>query len=133
LKTSYKKAYSPDKEKIKNIIHIDDLVDWVGSNRKKITKALKKLRAERFIKEKDNGIILTTEGEAMALRMIRSHRLWESYLTDKNILKNIHSDAEEYEHFLTDELLDEIDEQLGYPQFDPHGSPIPPGKRKEEK
>jgi len=39
--------------------------------------------------------------------------------------EQIHEDAEKYEHLLTQELLDEVDETLGFPTKDPHGSPIP--------
>ena len=37
----------------------------------------------------------------------------------------IHDEADRLEHLLTDELLDEVDEKLGFPEMDPHGSPIP--------
>ncbi|MDX1408943.1 MAG: iron dependent repressor, metal binding and dimerization domain protein, partial [Saprospiraceae bacterium] len=39
--------------------------------------------------------------------------------------EQIHDDAERFEHLLTEEILDEVDQQLGYPRVDPHGSPIP--------
>jgi Mn-dependent DtxR family transcriptional regulator len=71
---------------------------------------------------------LSTTGEIMALKLIRAHRLWETYLVDKLNLNpdQIHEEAENYEHFLSDELLDEVEELLGSPERDPHGSPIPP-------
>jgi Mn-dependent DtxR family transcriptional regulator len=83
-----------------------------------------------LIKISGNEIELTPEGEKYALRVIRSHRLWESYLQNEKILdrKNIHSEAEEFEHILTDEILDEIELELGHPRLDPHGSPIPEAK-----
>jgi Fe2+ transport system protein FeoA len=40
-------------------------------------------------------------------------------------VEQIHEDAEKYEHILTDEIMDEMEERLGYPVLDPHGSPIP--------
>ena len=70
---------------------------------------------------------MTTKGNRLALRLVRSHRLWETYVTEKNIVtpENIHQDAEKYEHILSEDLLAEIDEELGHPEKDPHGSPIP--------
>jgi hypothetical protein len=40
-------------------------------------------------------------------------------------IAHIHTDAEHYEHLLTEEMLEEVDASLGYPSTDPHGSPIP--------
>ncbi len=72
-------------------------------------------------------IELTPLGKKMALKLVRAHRLWETYLVNKLGLsqEQIHEDAERYEHLLTEDILDEVDEMLGYPIIDPHGSPIP--------
>lgn len=75
----------------------------------------------------ENEFSLTKEGNDIALNLVRAHRLWETFLVDKVGLKSheIHEDAEKYEHFLDSDLLDQLDAKLGYPNFDPHGSPIP--------
>ena len=80
-----------------------------------------------LIENQNGNFALTKKGNALAQRLVRSHRLWETYLTDKHVvgIENIHQDAEKYEHILSDELLAEIDEELGHPEKDPHGSPIP--------
>lgn len=72
--------------------------------------------------------ILTPKGQEKAQELIRAHRLWESYQVQGMGLNShqIHADAERIEHHLTTADLDEIDQQLGYPTTDPHGSPIPP-------
>ena len=75
-----------------------------------------------------NGVLsLTEKGSHQANNLVRAHRLWESYLVNKMGLSDsqIHDDAEKFEHLLTEELLDELDATLGYPELDPHGSPIP--------
>ncbi len=74
-----------------------------------------------------NFIRLTESGWTEASRLVRAHRLWETYLVDKVGLTDtqIHADAEKFEHLLTDEILDEVDRQLGHPKVDPHGSVIP--------
>jgi ABC-type Mn2+/Zn2+ transport system permease subunit/Mn-dependent DtxR family transcriptional regulator len=99
----------------------------LGLSKAKIHSALKEVTKMDLI-EKDNGnLVLTNKGKALAKRLVRSHRLWETYLTDKHVvgMENIHQDAEKYEHILSDELLAEIEEELGHPEKDPHGSPIP--------
>lgn len=73
------------------------------------------------------GISLTDTGRHEALKVIRRHRLWESFLM--NTLKldwsEVHIEAENLEHHSSDDLIDKIDEYLGFPAFDPHGAPIP--------
>ncbi len=83
------------------------------------------LRTKGFF-EKD-GLRLTEKARDAASRLIRTHRLWETYLVQELGLSadQIHEDAEKYEHLLSDELVDEMDKKLGYPTTDPHGSPIP--------
>lgn len=73
-------------------------------------------------------LALTEKGRQVARRLVRAHRLWETYLADQVGLTadQIHDEAEHYEHFLSDEVLDALDAELGFPELDPHGSPIPP-------
>ena len=75
-----------------------------------------------------NALRLTDAGKLLALRMVRAHRLWETYLNQEVGLtpEQIHDEAERLEHLLTEEMLDRVDEALGYPGEDPHGSVIPP-------
>lgn len=70
---------------------------------------------------------LTDAGRLLALRMVRAHRLWETYLNQELGLTpdQIHEEAERLEHLLPEDLLDKVDEALGYPGEDPHGSSIP--------
>lgn len=70
---------------------------------------------------------LTDAGKLLALRMVRAHRLWETYLNQEVGLtpEQIHDEAERLEHLLTEEMLDRVDAELGYPETDPHGSVIP--------
>ena len=70
---------------------------------------------------------LTEKGKELGQDLVRAHRLWETFLVDEVGLKGdeIHEDAEKYEHLLDSEILDQLDAKLGYPDKDPHGSPIP--------
>lgn len=73
------------------------------------------------------GVLLTTEGQRLALQIIRAHRLWERYLADEARLplNQIHTLAHRWEHNMTAEQIDALDAALGHPQRDPHGDPIP--------
>ncbi len=71
---------------------------------------------------------LTAAGEVAALRVVRRHRLLETFLA--RVLDvpwdEVHDEAELLEHALSERLEERIDTKLGHPAFDPHGDPIPP-------
>src|SRR6187397_835360 len=73
------------------------------------------------------GVQLTDKGLAEALRVIRRHRLVELYLHQYLDVPwdRVHPEAEQLEHAITPYLEERIDARLGFPQFDPHGAPIP--------
>jgi len=73
------------------------------------------------------GVRLTPAGNALALRVVRRHRLIELFLAKTLNLAwdEVHEEAEHMEHAVSDRLVDRIEVYLGYPQFDPHGDPIP--------
>lgn len=73
------------------------------------------------------SIKLTDAGKLVALRLVRAHRLWETYLNQEVGLTpdQIHMEAERLEHLLPEEMLDRVDAELGFPGQDPHGSEIP--------
>ncbi len=73
------------------------------------------------------GLRITPAGERRALELIRAHRLWERYLADKEgrPITALHDEAMRREHLATPEQVDALARELGDPQFDPHGDPIP--------
>lgn len=73
------------------------------------------------------GAKLTDHGTKMALNVIRKHRLIEMFLVDTLDYSwdEVHVEAEQLEHSVSDTLAQRIDDFLGNPQFDPHGDPIP--------
>ena len=73
------------------------------------------------------GVRLTQSGQLLALRMLRRHRLIELFLVNTLDLTwdQVHEEAENMEHAVSDFLIDRIDEFLGRPDYDPHGDPIP--------
>lgn len=73
------------------------------------------------------GISLTKEGVKVAEKLVRRHRLWETFLVEKlnYKLQDVHSDAEVLEHVTSDNLMDHLEEFLDYPTHCPHGGVIP--------
>ena len=106
---------------------IEKLSDKLGFSTAAIRSKLPNLKRNGLLKYNGQKLELTAEGKTQATRLVRAHRLWETYLVEKMGLtaEQIHEDAEKYEHILTDEIMDEMEEKLGYPVLDPHGSPIP--------
>jgi DtxR family Mn-dependent transcriptional regulator len=74
-----------------------------------------------------SGVRLTAAGEKLAGRVLRRHRLVESFLVQVMGMSwdEVHDEAELLEHVVSDRLIERIDEMLGRPTHDPHGDPIP--------
>src|SRR6476469_720450 len=73
------------------------------------------------------GVRLSAAGERLAGLVLRRHRLVESFLVQFMGMKwdEVHDDAEQLEHVVSERLIERIDEMLGHPTHDPHGDPIP--------
>ena len=73
------------------------------------------------------GVRLTASGKTLALRVLRRHRLIELFLVQTLGLSwdEVHDEAENMEHAISDFLVDRVDQFLGFPSSDPHGDPIP--------
>src|SRR5256714_8448369 len=78
------------------------------------------------------GAKLTKGGEQLALHVLRRHRLMELFLVKVLGLdwSEVHDEAEELEHAISEKVLERIDKLLGHPSVDPHGDPIPSAKGK---
>ncbi|WP_153555940.1 metal ABC transporter permease [Roseimaritima sediminicola] len=85
------------------------------------------LRRRHYIQRHDGQLRLTRPGRHIARQLVRSHRLWEQYLTSfANIdAARVHDKAERLEHFTDRSLRDELDAATEGAEQDPHGSPIP--------
>ena len=73
------------------------------------------------------GVTLTRAGERVAVEVVRHHRLIESFLVEALGVPwdEVHDEAERWEHVLSEQLEQRMDEALGFPTTDPHGAPIP--------
>lgn len=85
------------------------------------------LEQRSLVKLEAGAYHLTPEGRAYALRMIRTHRLWETYLSDWTSFDPAewHREAEVREHRTRQEEAEALAARMGDPRFDPHGDPIP--------
>ncbi len=93
-----------------------------------VTDMLKKLKKENYILYTPyKGIRLSAKGKLEAMKLVRRHRIWETFLYRIVGLPwyQIDEEAENLEHSSSDELIDRLEEILNYPEFDPHGHPIP--------
>ncbi len=100
----------------------------IGTSAASVSDMLKKLQEKKLIKYiKYKGVELSNTGEKKAINILRKHRLWETFLVN-NLGFNwgeVHDVAEQLEHIKSPELIDRLDTFLEYPNFDPHGEPIP--------
>jgi DtxR family transcriptional regulator, Mn-dependent transcriptional regulator len=93
-----------------------------------VSDMLKKLAKEGLINyQKYKGISLTKKGEDYARNMVRRHRIWEVFLNQFIGLpwEKVHEEANRLEHSSSDELINKMEEMLDFPEYDPHGDPIP--------
>jgi len=104
------------------------LAQRLGLAPSSVTEMVKKLVVAGLAEHEPYGAIeLTPNGVALALRMVRRHRLIETWLVERvgYSWDEVHDEAEVLEHAVSDRLLNALDADLGFPVRDPHGDPIP--------
>lgn len=109
-------------------ISITDLGKEMEVSKPTVNNMVKKLEAEGWVKyEKYKPLSLTETGLKEATHIIRKHRLSEMFLNQIMGFgwEEVHDIAEEMEHFDSEMFFDRMDQILGFPKQDPHGSPIP--------
>ncbi len=90
-------------------------------------KVMARLETLGFAQSVAEGLRLTDDGRTYALRILRTHRLWERYLADRTGVDPVdwHDAAEVKEHRLSPEQAEDLASRMGQPLYDPHGDPIP--------
>lgn len=80
--------------------------------------------------DRHGSIALTDEGLRRARGLVRTHRLWERFLTEEGgrPWDLVHDEAHRLEHDTSPETTEELSARLGHPEHDPHGAPIPPAE-----
>ncbi|EAS20795.1 metal-dependent transcriptional regulator [Nonlabens mediterrranea] len=120
----------------KNLVSTNDIAGRMSTKASSVTDMLKKL-AEKNLAEyiPYKGTRLTQNGINCATQIIRKHRLWEVFLVEKLNFSwdEVHEVAEQLEHIQSRKLIDEMDQLLGFPKYDPHGDPIPDAQGNYEK
>jgi len=109
-------------------IKANQIAEKLNISNAAVTDMLRKLSKEGYVDYKRyRGIRLTQSGVEYARNMVRRHRIWELFLHQIVGLPwdKVHSEAHNLEHSASDDLINRMDEMLDYPEFDPHGDPIP--------
>ncbi|MEL6394137.1 MAG: metal-dependent transcriptional regulator, partial [Bacteroidota bacterium] len=122
---------------LKAIFHLSDqrdkvtltsLAEELGVSAPTANSMVKTLKQDGLVAhEKYRPIELTAQGRKVAALIIRKHRLTEMFLVERMFFgwEEVHAIAEQIEHIQAPQFFERMDEMLGHPQFDPHGSPIP--------
>ncbi len=125
---NYLKAiYSQAKEGAHKITPTS-IAEELRNNPASVIDMLKKLGDKKLLNyDKVKGARLTEKGTKIAIEIVRKHRLWEVFLLEKLGYSwgEVHDIAEQLEHIHYEDLTDRLDKFLGYPNYDPHGDPIP--------
>ena len=93
-----------------------------------VTGMIKRLAESGHVEhEPYRGVRLTSGGRAVALAVMRRHRILETYLITRlgYDWSSVHEEAERLEHAVSDQLIERMAFALGHPRYDPHGAPIP--------
>lgn len=109
-------------------VSVQELSRHLGIKMPSVNSMIKKLSEKKLVHyESYKPLRLTEKGRKEAGLIIRKHRLTEMFLVEQMKFgwEEVHAIAEEIEHLQSAKFFDKIDELLGYPKVDPHGSPIP--------
>ncbi len=98
----------------------------VAAPAERVQRAIAALARQDLITVEGETLALTAEGSREALRLVRAHRLWEAYLDHVGTpAEELHDRAHQLEHVHDEQAVDYLDDKLGHPLTDPHGSEIP--------
>ncbi|HXX64793.1 MAG TPA: metal-dependent transcriptional regulator [Bacteroidota bacterium] len=128
---NYLKAIYVLSAEIRGRIANSAIAERLSINPATVTEMLRRLHKKRLIDyNRRQGASLSEMGRDLALKVVRKHRLWETFLVQKMAFTwaEVHEVAEQLEHLRSEKLTERLDKLLGYPQFDPHGDPIPDEK-----
>ena len=105
-----------------------DIANLLKISQPSVSEQLKRLAKQGYLKHAwREGAILTEKGEHIAINVLRKHRLIETFLVEMAgyAIDEVHDEACQMEHAISDRLADRLEAMLGYPLVDSHGHPIP--------
>lgn len=112
----------------KGEVNVSELSRHLEIKMPTVTSMMKKLSEKKLVfYESYKPLRLTEKGKKEAAIIIRKHRLTEMFLVQQMGFgwEQVHPIAEQVEHIQSPEFFEKMDELLGFPKIDPHGSPIP--------
>lgn len=112
----------------KGEVNVNELSKRLEIKMPTVTSMMKRLSSKKLVHyESYKPLRLTEKGKKEAAAIIRKHRLTEMFLVEKMGFgwEQVHDIAEQIEHIQSPDFFAKMDELLGYPKLDPHGSPIP--------
>lgn len=124
LKAIYQLHQEADGERVRT----SAIAEYLDVTPPTVTSMLSKLEERGLAeREKYKGVSLTTDGERVALEVIRHHRLLEAYLAEHLDFtwSEVHDEADRLEHHISEAFEERVAEVLEDPTVDPHGAPIP--------
>lgn len=107
---------------------VSEIAAQTGASTSTTSALVRRLSEEGWLSHEPYGdVALTPRGAEVALRMVRRHRLIETFLVEQLQYRwdEVHDEAEALEHTVSDLMVDRIDEALGRPWRDPHGDAVP--------
>lgn len=125
---NYLKAIFHLQQESEKGVSTNELAESLDTKAASVTEMIKRLADKNLVDyQKYYGVHLTNSGELQALKVIRKHRLWETFLVDRLNFTwdEVHDVAEQLEHIQSQKLVEELERFLGFPKYDPHGDPIP--------
>ena len=124
LKALFQLLIESDSSKVGN----NQLAEYLKVSPASTNNMIKKLKTKNYVvSEKYGKLELTEEGKSIAVRLIRKHRLWETFLCKYLNFSwdEVHQVAEQLEHIKSQKLINELDRFMDFPARDPHGEVIP--------
>lgn len=112
----------------KGEVNISELSAQLGVSMPTVNSMIKNLQKSDLVHyEKYKPVTLSEKGKKTAALIVRKHRLTEMFLVNKMGFgwEEVHEIAEQVEHIHAPKFFERMDEMLGFPTVDPHGSPIP--------
>ena len=125
---NYLKAIYHLKQRASVGVSTNAIAEAMETKPSSVTDMLRKLSDKKLVNYvKYKGASLTDKGIKAALGIVRKHRIWEVFLLEKLDFNwdEVHEIAEQLEHIKSEELINRLDKFLDFPDYDPHGDPIP--------
>src|SRR3954447_7924627 len=124
----YAKAIFSLQDEARGVVTMTAIAERLGVTVASASGMVRRLHEHGLVEHQPyRGVALTGDGRRVALRVLRHHRLLETYLAESLGVPwdRVHDEAEVLEHALSDDLEALIAAKLGHPTHDPHGDPIP--------